>query len=285
MNVAEIKALLAAHGLRPHKSLGQHFLVDPAHLERIAGAAGLERDDLVLEIGPGLGALTEYLLARAGRVVAVELDAGFVKLLRERFAAAPNLHLIHADILTVDIPALLAPFAPPGGPLRYKVVANLPYVITSAALRHILESAPPPELLVVLVQREVAQRITARPGDLSLLAVSVQFYGEPEIVAKVPAGAFYPIPSVDSAILRVTPHAKRALPVDDPDAFFAVVRAGFGQKRKQLKNALTAGLSLPTERVEAALRAAGIDPRRRAETLSLEEWARLTEELATVSFA
>jgi len=279
VNVAEIKALLAEHGLRPHKSLGQNFLVDPIHLERIAEAADLDRNDLVLEVGPGLGALTEYLVARAGQVVAVELDAGFAAILRQRFAGVPNFHLVHADILTVDIPALLAPFAPSGEPLHYKVVANLPYVITSAALRHILENTPPPELLVVLVQREVAQRIVARPGDLSLLAVSVQFYGEPEIVARIPAGAFYPVPSVDSAILRVTPHPERAVRVEDSEAFFTVVRAGFGQKRKQLKNALASGLSRPVAQVEADLRAAGIDPRRRAETLSLEEWARVMAEL------
>lgn len=282
MNVSEIKALLAEHGLRPHKGLGQNFLVDPIHLDRIADAAELSPDDLVLEIGPGLGALTERLVARAGQVVAVELDAGLAALLRERFAEVGNFHLVHADILEVEIPALLAPFTPPGEPLRYKVVANLPYYITSAALRHILESTPQPERVVVLVQREVAQRITARPGDLSLLAVSVQFYGKPEIIERVPAGAFYPAPKVDSAILRIIPYGepgaspRPAVEVDDPDAFFEVVKAGFGQKRKQLKNALTAGLKLPGKRVEAALHLAGIDPRRRAETLSLEEWGRLT---------
>lgn len=272
MNVSEIKALLAAHGLRPLKGLGQHFLVDESHLDRIAAAAELGPDDVVVEVGPGLGALTDRLIAQAGQLLAIEFDAGLVPLLQARYGAHPTFHLTHADILTVDVPALVRAQT---GRERYKVVANLPYYITSAVLRHLFESAPPPELLVVLIQLEVARRIVAGPGDMSLLAVSVQLYGEPEIVHKVPAGAFYPPPKVDSAILRVTPRPTPAVALTDADAFFEVVRAGFGQKRKQLKNSLNAGLPLPAAEIEAALAEARIDPRRRAETLSLEEWGTL----------
>jgi 16S rRNA (adenine1518-N6/adenine1519-N6)-dimethyltransferase len=165
-------------------------------------------------------------------------------------------------------------------PLEYVVVANLPYYITSAAMRHLLEADPPPTLLVLTVQREVALRIVARPGDMSLLAVSVQFYGQPRIVARIPAGAFVPPPQVYSAVVRIDTFPTPPIDVADIQAFFRVVRAGFGQKRKQLKNALAAGLGLPAAEVSAALTRAGVDPRRRAQTLSLDEWAGLARELS-----
>jgi 16S rRNA (adenine1518-N6/adenine1519-N6)-dimethyltransferase len=158
---------------------------------------------------------------------------------------------------------------------HYKVVANLPYYITSAAIRHLLTATPPPALLVLTVQREVAQRIVARPPDMSLLAVSVQFFARPEIVARIPAGAFYPPPKVDSAILRLRLWPQPPVDVPDVDAFFAVARAGFGQRRKQLRNSLRANLQLPQQQIDAMLSGAGIDPQRRAETLTLAEWAQL----------
>jgi 16S rRNA (adenine1518-N6/adenine1519-N6)-dimethyltransferase len=182
--------------------------------------------------------------------------------------------VLHGDVLAIS------DFGFPH--LGYVVVGNLPYYITSAVLRHFLEGRPRPSRLVVTVQREVAQRVVAEPGDMSLLAVSVQFYGRPQIVARIPAGAFYPVPQVDSSVLRidVDPAPRLALPpgVEDRD-FFRVVRAGFSQKRKTLRNALSGGLRLAKDEVEAALQRAGVDPRRRAETLSLEEWAQLVEEL------
>ncbi len=279
MNVSEMKALLARYGLRPNKSLGQNFLADPLHLQRIVEAAELRAGETVLEIGPGLGPLTELLLEQAGLVVAVELDRGFIRVLTDRFGERANFRLHHEDVLQSDVPALLIA-AGSAEPLRYKCVANIPYYITSAVMRHLLESEVQPELIVLLVQREVAQRITAEPGDLSLLAISVQFYGEPEIVGTVPAGAFYPAPKVDSAILRVRPYPARRYAVDDLDFFWRVVKAGFGQKRKQLKNSLNAGLpQFTSEQITAALGTAHIDVKRRAQSLAIAEWVALYEAL------
>jgi len=274
--VVDPRQVLRRYGLRPRKGLGQNFLVDRRALERIVEAAELTPADTVLEVGPGVGQLTRLLAEAAGRVVAVELDPQMVAALRQELAGLRNVEIVEADILQVD-PAALA------GRVPYKVVANLPYYITSAALRHLLEAQPPPSLLVVTVQEEVAARITAQPPEMSLLAVSVQFYGRPRRVTRIPAGAFYPPPKVDSAIVRIDvyPPGERPVQVDDVEWFFRVVRAGFGQRRKQLRNSLAAGLHLTAAEVEAALQRAGIDPHRRAETLSLEEWARLSRELAT----
>jgi 16S rRNA (adenine1518-N6/adenine1519-N6)-dimethyltransferase len=274
--VVDPRQVLRRYGLRPRKGLGQNFLVDRRALERIVEAAELTPADTVLEVGPGVGQLTRLLAEAAGRVVAVELDPQMVAALRQELAGLRNVEIVEADILQVD-PAALA------GRVPYKVVANLPYYITSAALRHLLKAQPPPSLLVVTVQEEVAARITAQPPEMSLLAVSVQFYGRPRRVARIPAGAFYPPPKVDSAIVRIDvyPPGERPVQVDDVEWFFRVVRAGFGQRRKQLRNSLAAGLHLTAAEVEAALQRAGIDPHRRAETLSLEEWARLSRELAT----
>ncbi|HSN76730.1 MAG TPA: 16S rRNA (adenine(1518)-N(6)/adenine(1519)-N(6))-dimethyltransferase RsmA [Anaerolineae bacterium] len=282
--------LLRRHGLHLKKGLGQNFLADPVHLERIVAAAELTPDDVVVEVGPGVGTLTARLASQAGRVVAVELDVSLLPALHETLAAYDNVTIVQGDILQLD-PAELSSRAPTpaadatSGPLtidrsplpitHYKVVANLPYYITSAAIRHLLTAERPPALLVLTVQREVAQRIVARPPDMSLLAVSVQFYAQPEIVARIPAGAFYPPPKVDSAILRLRPWPRPPVDVPDVGAFFAVARAGFGQRRKQLRNSLCANLALPQEQIEAMLSTAGIDAQRRAETLTLGEWAQL----------
>jgi 16S rRNA (adenine1518-N6/adenine1519-N6)-dimethyltransferase len=282
--------LLKRHGLHLKKGLGQNFLADPAHLNRIVAAAELTPGDVVVEVGPGVGTLTARLASQAGRVVAVELDASLLPALHETLAPYANVAIVQGDILQLD-PAQLSVDAPTPGshpasaPLtvnhspftisHYKVVANLPYYITSAAIRHLLTATPPPALLVLTVQREVAQRIVARPPDMSLLAVSVQFYAQPEIVARIPAGAFYPPPKVDSAILRLRPWSQPPVDVPDVDAFFAVARAGFGQRRKQLRNSLRANLERPQEQIDAMLGAAGVDPQRRAETLTLAEWAQL----------
>ncbi len=284
-------ALLRAYELRPNKRLGQHFLVDPSYLARVVEAADVGPADTVLEVGPGLGALTEALCSRAGRVVAVELDAGMRAVLADRLGAAPNLTVVAADILRCDPVALLDDGAPgaPGaggpaaavrrfGPLRphYKVVANLPYYITSAVLRRLLDATERPERVVVMVQKEVADRATAAPGAMSLLAVALQLHAVVRRVCVVPPGAFHPPPRVASAVLRLDLHAAPPVPLPDVDAFFRVARAGFGQKRKQLKNSLAAGLGLADEAAAAVLAAAGIDPMRRAQTLDLAEWSRLT---------
>lgn len=274
-NVAErpesLGDLLARYGLRPRKELGQHFLTDPAILRRIVAAADLSAEDTVLEVGPGPGFLTRHLAQVAGRVVAVELDDGMVALLRQELAGLPGVTVVHGDILQLDPPRLIAAAGAP----RYSVVANLPYYISSAAIRHLLEAEPPPQRLVLTLQHEVAQRIVARPGDMSLLAVSVQFFGRPRIVARIPAGAFVPPPQVDSAVLRIDTFAVPPVDVPTRAGFFRVVKAGFGQRRKQLRNALSGGLALPVATAVAGLEAAGVAPTRRAETLSLDEWAAL----------
>lgn len=293
------------------KSLGQNFLSDRRFLAPILDAAELTPTDNVLEIGPGRGVLTEALAERAGCVVAVELDDRLIEPLRQRFAPQPHVHIIHADILEHAPQALIGatclgkkeigdwrsddsatgrfghhttPFQSPISnlqspdlPISYKVVANLPYYITSAALRHLLETEQPPSLAVLMVQWEVAQRICATPGDLSILAVSVQYYAEPRIVQRVPASAFTPRPKVDSAILRLTVRTHPAVDVE-PALFFHVVRSGFSQKRKQLQNSLAAALHLNKPTVQTWLERAGIDPARRAETLSLAEWGILCQQ-------
>jgi 16S rRNA (adenine1518-N6/adenine1519-N6)-dimethyltransferase len=265
-------ALLRRHGLHLKKGLGQNFLADPVHLDRIVAAAELSRADTVLEVGPGVGTLTARLATQAGCVVAVELDASLLPALREMLTDYDNVTIVQGDILQLDPAPLIAGAA-------FKVVANLPYYITSAAIRHLLTAALPPTLLVLTVQREVAQRIVAQPPEMSLLAVSVQYYARPEIVARIPAGAFVPAPKVDSAILRLRPWEHPPIEVPDAERFFDVARAGFGQRRKQLRNALKAGLALPAEAVESGLREAGIAPERRAETLTLAEWAQLAQAL------
>lgn len=263
-----VAALLRARGLRPRKGLGQNFLADPVALGRIVAAADLGREDLVVEVGAGTGTLTRLLAERAGRVLALELDPRLVELLADQVAGLPNVEIIHGDVLQFSTARF--------GDRAYKVVGNLPYYITSAILRHFLENAPRPQLMVVTVQREVAARIVAGPGDMSLLAVSVQLYGQPRIAARIPAGAFYPAPEVDSAVLRIevseTPSVLGEAGVAEV-AFFRVVRAGFSQKRKTLRNSLSAGLGLDPAETGRFLERAGVDPRARAETLSLEEWA------------
>jgi 16S rRNA (adenine1518-N6/adenine1519-N6)-dimethyltransferase len=279
--------------VKAKKSLGQNFLVDRTYLDQIVAAAELAPDDLLLEIGPGQGVLTRELVGEAGGVVAVELDDRLIVPLRAMFATQlDRVRIVHGDILALDPPALIDELAgalgrrapsPSPGPVSgqgtpYKVVANLPYYITSAVLRQLLEARRPPTRAVVLVQLEVAQRICAAPGDLSLLAVSIQYYARPQLVARVPAGAFRPIPQVDSAILRLDVYPHPAVDIA-PEPFFTVVRAGFGQKRKQLLNSLSGGLGRSKPEIAAALQAAGIDPMRRAETLGLEEWAALCRAL------
>ncbi len=276
--MSRLQGILDEGPVRPKKSLGQNFLADPTYLRKIVDAADLSPADVVLEIGPGTGNLTEHLLARAGHVVAVELDPRMVGLLEGRFPGNPRLTLVHADILATDLGRRIRPYLARG--YAYKVVANLPYYITSAVLRLLLEAEVRPALAVLTVQWEVAQRICARPGAMSLLAVAVQWYAAPRIVTRVPAGAFVPAPKVDSAVLRLETRAAPPAPVADEALLFRVAKAGFSQRRKQLRNALSAGLGISPEQAEAALTFAGVDPKRRAETLSLEEWAALANVVA-----
>ena len=277
----DVRSVLDQWGLQPSKGLGQNFLVDQTALEEIVAAAELTPADVVLEVGAGTGTLTERLARGAGRVVAVELDRRLMPVLRSVLAGCDNVTLIQGDILALDPAALIgaAGGQPSASSLRYKVVANLPYYVTSAVLRHLLEASLKPQRMVVTVQREVAERIVAGPGQMSLLAVSVQFYGRPRLLFRIKPGSFYPAPEVESAVVRIDLHAAPPMHVQDTAAFFRVVRAGFSQRRKQLRNALSAGLRRPPEEVAARLRAAGVDPRRRAQALGLEEWARVARAL------
>lgn len=257
--------LLRDHGLRPKKSLGQNFLVDPTALRKIVAAAAIPPEAEVLEIGPGLGSLTRHLAAAARRVVAVELDSMLLPALQDVLAGQENVTIVQGDMLELDPAALMTA---PG----YLVVANIPYYITSALIRHLLEAEKKPARVVLTIQKEVAERITAAPGDLSLLALSVQVYGQARRAVRIPAGAFYPPPNVDSEVVRVDLYPQPLIPAEQIDTFFKLIKAGFSQKRKTLRNALSAGLRWNTGRAEELLRAAGIDPMRRAETLSIEEW-------------
>jgi len=272
LRALNVPALLRQFDLHPDKSLGQNFLVDEGALAKVAAAAEIGPEDTVLEIGPGLGSLTRHLAVAARRVVAVELDEGLLPALAAVLKPYPNVDVIQGDILNVP-PLTLG--LPPG----YQVAANIPYYITSAVIRHLLEAESRPARIVLTVQREVAERLCAQPGEMSVLAVSVQFYSVPRVVARIPAGAFYPRPNVDSAVVRLDVLPQWAVAVKDSETFFRVVKAGFSQKRKQLRNALSGGLQLSGEQVEAWLARAGVDPRRRAETLALAEWGALCETL------
>jgi 16S rRNA (adenine1518-N6/adenine1519-N6)-dimethyltransferase len=269
----DVPQLLRRHNLRPEKRLGQNFLVDPAALNRIVHAAEISAHDFVLEIGAGLGSLTRLLAVRAREVKAIELDARLLPPLREVLAPCPNVDIILGDILEID-PATLLP-SDPAVESGYLVVANIPYYITSAVIRHLLSAKVRPRRVVLTVQREVAERICASPGKMSLLALSVQVFGTPRIMARIPAGAFYPAPQVDSAIVRLDLLPEPRIPAPTLDAFFTLARAGFAQKRKTLRNSLVAGLKLPASQVENLLDLAAIEPSRRPETLSLDEWERL----------
>ncbi len=261
----DVPELLRRYGLRPDKRLGQNFLIDPAALQRVVAAAQIAPEDSVLEIGPGLGGLTRLLALQASRVVAVELDASLLPPLREAIQPFFNIELIQGDILALDPSSLMKTAG-------YLVVANIPYYITSALIRHLLEADRPPKRLVLTVQREVAERICAAPGKMNLLALSVQVYGAPHIAGHIPAGAFYPAPKIDSAVVRVDLFPQPRISPQHLDLFFRLAKAGFSQKRKTLRNALAGGMHWPAAQAQANLSAAGIDPQRRAETLSLDEW-------------
>ncbi len=265
-----IPSLLRQYGLHPSKGLGQNFLQDNRALQRIISVADLDPADEVLEIGPGLGSLTRYLALSAHSVTAVELDRKLFPALETVVSPYKNVRLVQGDILELD-PAQL--MASPG----YRVVANIPYYITSQVIRHLLESDPRPGRVVLTVQKEVAQRVCAEPGEMSLLALSVQVYGKPEVAAIIPAGAFYPAPNVDSAVLRVELFSQPIIPSAQLDTFFTMAKAGFSQKRKTLRNSLSGGLRIPPSEAETLLRTAVIDPQRRAETLDLAEWGKLVE--------
>ncbi len=257
---------------RAKKRFGQHFLTDAGILNRIVDAAELSAGETVLEIGPGRGSLTAVLAERGARIVAVEVDRDLAPPLRARFEDASRVAIIEADVLEASPGELLARAnaRPP-----YAVVANLPYNIAAPVLRRLLEAKVRPHRIVVMVQLEVAEAIVARPGTMGLLSVATQVYGETKMIMKVAPGAFSPPPKVHSAVVRidVAPLPRVDVPID---AFFRVVRAGFGNPRKQLRNSLSFGLHVKQEVIDGVMTAADIDVMRRPQTLALNEWAAIT---------
>lgn len=281
--------------IRPKKFLGQNFLRDKKVLEKIITAADLKSDDFVIEIGPGEGVLTEELAKYAGKVVTVELDSNLVQVLRNKFSNNKNVEIINADILKVNLSELLphptskneSPLSQIwerglGGEGNYKVIANIPYYITSPIIRLFLEADCPPSEMLLMVQKEVAERIVAKPGKMSILAVATQYYAESELLFTVSKNAFFPVPKVDSCVIKIVPYPyphPSPLPEGEREfrkKFFRVVRAGFSAKRKVLINNLANSFHLDKKEVEKKLKIAGINPTARAQELDMDEWKKLT---------
>lgn len=269
MNIPEIKQLLTKYDVRPDKSKGQHFLLDESVVTDMLEVARVAKDDTVLEVGPGMGVLTSALTQRAGQVVAYELDTQLAELIRSQ--NADNLRVEEGDALKLPLP-------PRGTFLPYKVVANIPYSITGVLLRRLVTPPSPPKSLTLLVQKEVAERVCARPGDMSVLAVAVQLHGSPHIVRAVPPESFWPAPKVDSAVLHVELSGRLTVDVDEAQ-FMRLVKFGFSQKRKQLKNTLAAGLHVEPSLIVAALESVALKSTTRAQELSLEGWRDLNKAL------
>lgn len=263
--------LMSELGIRPNKGLGQHFLFERGLVERMVRQAGVTDRDTVLEVGPGLGILTSELLRKANRVVAVELDRSLVGHLRAAFDDVPGFELVQGNALLISPDELFAAGE------AFDVVANLPYSAGTAILRHLLEQPRKPRRLTVMLQKEVAERLTARPPDMSVLGVATQFFAEPRLAFTVPPEVFIPPPKVESAVVILEVREQPPLPIELQPLFFKIVNAGFRQKRKQVANSLADVLQLPKPGITSWLSAADIDPTRRAETLAVEEWVTLAK--------
>ena len=260
-----IKELLGRHEARPSKGLGQNFLIDKNVLKKIIEAADIKPDDVILEVGPGLGTLTGALAEKAGRVVAVEKDETMINILKETLRGFNNVEVIQGDILEIKNPIQN----------KYKIIANIPYYLTSPLIRRFLEIENPPQEMVLMLQKEVAQRICSVPPNMSLLAVSVQFYANPKIVSHVSKNCFWPAPKIDSAIIKIIHEKKYDIPAE---LFFKFVKAGFSQPRKQLGNNLSKIFEIERKKVDAWLSENNVDPIRRAETLDVGDWVRLAKQ-------
>ena len=255
--------------VRPKKGLGQNFLSEVSIIEKLVAAATIEKGQTILEIGPGTGNLTAKLLETGNRVLAIEKDSEMMDILKKRFADKENFELRNGDILEFDETTIAEP---------YKIAANLPFYLTAPLIRKFLESKKPPLSMTIIVQKEVAQRICAKPPQMSLLAISVQFYSKPETVSYVSKGCFWPVPKVDCAILKIVPETKAGERGGEyADKFFRVVKAGFSHPRKQLARNLANEMKLPRQKTDPWLENNGIKPNQRAETLSVENWIRLTD--------
>lgn len=279
--VVQIKTELGQLGIKPKKGLGQNFLVNEGVYKKIVDALEIKKSDTIVEVGPGLGTLTEFLAATGAEIIAIEKDNHLAEYLKDEFRSQKNVMIINEDILK---------FNPHNTKYlilntKYKLVGNIPYYLTSHLLRIIFENWPIPELIVLMLQKEVAQRIVAKPPKMSLLAVSVQYYAAPKIISYVSKGSFWPSPEVDSAILKLVSSDQFSVVSGKIKTgnwklktvnFFKIARAGFAGKRKQLGNTLSGGLKIAKNIVEEKLKSIGVDPMRRAETLTIEEWQKVT---------
>ncbi|WP_010279419.1 16S rRNA (adenine(1518)-N(6)/adenine(1519)-N(6))-dimethyltransferase RsmA [Paenibacillus senegalensis] len=275
------KEIISKYGFTFKKSLGQNFLVDQNILARIVDAANLREDEGVLEIGPGIGALTEKLAREAGRVVAVEIDQRLLPILRDTLSVYPKVTVIHGDVLKLSLKEIFDQHFAKDQPVS--VVANLPYYVTTPIVMKLLEEKLPLKQIVVMIQKEVAERMTASPGgkEYGSLSIAVQYYCEPSVELIVPRQAFVPQPNVDSAVIKLKVREKPPVDVDDEAFFFKVVQASFGQRRKTIANNLLGSFFQKGQRelLESILHSLSIDPTRRGETLSLEEYALLSNTL------
>lgn len=267
-SIKNVKEILDQYNIKPSKGLGQNFLIDRIILDKIVKAAEIKPADIILEIGPGLGVLTQELAKKAKTVIAIEKDIKMCETLKENIKDLKNVEIIQNDILKLPI----------SNYLRYKLVANLPYYITSPVIRKFLEAENKPELMVLMVQKEVAQRICAKPPKMSLLAVSVQFYAKPEIIEYVSKQCFWPKPKVDSAIIKIKPTDKIQI---DADLFFKIAKAGFSQPRKQIAGNFRNVLKLSKEETELWLSQSKIGLTQRAESLDIESWIKLVRSFKT----
>jgi len=276
LNIEEIKNALREEDLKVLKSLGQNFLIDEKVLEEIVAAAELRSDETVIEVGPGMGVLTFALADKCKKVIAIEKDKKMSKYLRkeilQKYGEESNIEIVNSDILKTNLPKFLQA----RGVTKYKLVANIPYYITSPIIKLFLETETPPEAMVMLVQKEVAERICAKKGDMSIIALSVLLYGEPKMTRKVGSAAFYPAPKVDSAILKIASIGKK-YPAEDYREIFRLIKMGFSSKRKKLVNNLSAGLKLPKEEAEKILVRCGIDKDTRAQDLEVADWVKMEE--------
>lgn len=258
--------------MKPKKSLGQNFLKDKSVLEKIIFAANLSSDDIVLEVGPGQGILTEELAKYAKKVIAIEIDKNLADILDSRLRGNDKVEIINDDILKINLPEIIKK----NNFQKYKVIANIPYYITSPIIQLFLETKYPSAEMILMVQREVAERIVAKPGDMSILAVSVQYYADAELLFSVDKKAFWPIPEVDSAIIKIIPKRKHEQDIDKQ--FFRIVRAGFSSKRKTLLNNLSSSFHLSKKETEEKIKRAGLDPTQRAQELDIKDWKKLAQE-------
>lgn len=270
--------VIQKYGFAFQKKFGQNFLIDPHVLEKIIASAGVTKDDMVLEIGPGIGTMTQYLAESAGRVVAVEIDNNLIPILQETLKDYDNVTVIHNDILKVDIAELAEKY---NGGRPIKVVANLPYYITTPIIMGLFESHVPIDNITVMVQKEVADRMQEGPGskNYGALSLAVQYYAEPYIVANVPSNCFIPRPSVGSAVIRLTRHKDAPVQTKDEQMMFRLIRASFNQRRKTLQNGLNnaSDLHFTKEQIASAIESMGLPPAVRGETLTLEQFAKLTD--------